>query len=269
MFSIGNQTALAAADPFEPFEFAVAHGFDAFEWFSDRKGDRGFGFELLDGAEREALRARGKALGMRFSVHAPWQADALTRDGVRPLHEAIDFAGSIDAAIVVCHMTGLAKPGHMAEALAPLLNHAREMSVCLAVENTPATRPAQFNALFEQLGDSSDLRTHLGMCFDMGHANLHPDTRHDYLAYLDALSDRVPIVHVHVHENFGDRDTHLPLGTGPAGEDAAGLRGLLQRLEQRDYHGSLIMEQWPTPPTLLCEARDLVCTCLSKPFEAR
>src|SRR5947209_6292522 len=35
--SIGNQTAFSAASLMEPFEYALANGFDAFEWFPDKK----------------------------------------------------------------------------------------------------------------------------------------------------------------------------------------------------------------------------------------
>ena len=34
---IGNQTAISCADPLEPFHFALLNGFDAFEWFADKK----------------------------------------------------------------------------------------------------------------------------------------------------------------------------------------------------------------------------------------
>ena len=37
MVRLGNQTSCWAATPFEPFEFALASGFDAFEWFPDKK----------------------------------------------------------------------------------------------------------------------------------------------------------------------------------------------------------------------------------------
>ncbi len=35
-FRIGNQTSFAAASPLEPFDFALANGFTAFEFFPDR-----------------------------------------------------------------------------------------------------------------------------------------------------------------------------------------------------------------------------------------
>jgi sugar phosphate isomerase/epimerase len=255
---IGNQTAQAAEDPFTPYHFALHHGFDAFEWFADRQHERGFDFSLIGSTGREALRHRGHEAGMRFTVHAAWRSDPLAEDGAEPLHEAIDFAGAIDASLVVFHLAPGVDPVSWIEAMAPIISHADGAGVRLALENTPATPPAAFNELFAWLGREHLAPQRVGMCFDMGHANLVPDTRHDFLAYFDQLSEAVPIIHAHLHENFGDFDHHLPVGRGPAGDDPAGLRGLLRRLQQRGETECLIMEQWPDPPELLCQARDLL-----------
>jgi len=80
-------------------------------------------------------------------------------------------------------------------------------------------------------------------------------TRNDYLRFYDGLEPRLPIIHLHLHENWGDADTHLPLFTGPATQNESGIRGLLARLRQRDFSGSMILEQWPHPPSLLNNAR--------------
>jgi sugar phosphate isomerase/epimerase len=97
---------------------------------------------------------------------------------------------------------------------------------------------------------------HVGMCLDLGHANLCAPTRNDYLGYLDRLDAGVPIIHLHVHENWGDCDSHLPLFTGPAGRDGGGVRGFVERIKRRNYSGSIILEQWPHPPSLLNQARE-------------
>lgn len=253
---IGNQTAKSAADAMEPFEFALAKGFDAFEWFADADETGGFAFSSLSEQDRYDLCRRGRVADMRFSVHADWRADPLEPTGAALIKEAIAFAGAIHAPIVVFHLDAQAPVEAMAEALVPLAQKAREQGVCLALENTPQTSPAQFNALFRRLHENPATREHTAMCFDMGHANLHPATRNDYIGYFDQLESHVPIRHVHVHENFGDYDSHLPIGTGPSQANALGVRSLLKRLHQRDYHGSLIMEQWPKPRQVLCKAHD-------------
>ena len=96
----------------------------------------------------------------------------------------------------------------------------------------------------------------MGMCFDMGHANLCPTSRHDDLGYLRSLGLHVPIIHVHGHENYGDTDTHLPLFTGPSRDNDSGLRRLLQILRKQRFGGAIILGPWPGPPELLVNARN-------------
>ncbi|MFW6059837.1 MAG: sugar phosphate isomerase/epimerase family protein [Phycisphaeraceae bacterium] len=253
---IGNQTALAAGDPLEPYRFAVAHGFNAFEWFSDRSGERGFSFDQLCRAERAELRREGERHDMRFSVHAPWDADPCERGDDVALQRSIHFAADIGAGIVVVHMNPDVPLGRFVAALAAPARLAQAAGVRLALENTVCTTPGMFNTLFTEMDVPADVRAALGMCLDIGHANLCPETMHDYVGYLDRIDPRVPIIHVHVHENFGDQDSHLTLFTGPAAESDAGVRGVLRRLTERGFTGSLILEQWPEPPELLVHARD-------------
>lgn len=257
---IGNQTARAASDPLEPYAFALRHGFDAFEWFSDAGDGRGFAFEQLDDARRAELRAAAQAHDMQFSVHAPWTADAWRHGDDAPLRESVRFAADIAADPVVVHMNPEAPPQAFLAALTPAVEYARGLNVRVALENTVRTTPAMVNALFAaaHIGATHGpaLGPTLGMCFDLGHANLCPHTRNDYLSYLDQLDPRVPIIHVHLHENFGDHDSHLTLFTGPARDDDAAVRGLIDRLAGRGFAGGLILEQWPDPPELLIAARD-------------
>jgi hypothetical protein len=57
MIWIGNQTAYSAATPIEPFEYALAQGFDAFEWFPDKQPDgSGWDETNLDPAQRRSVR---------------------------------------------------------------------------------------------------------------------------------------------------------------------------------------------------------------------
>ena len=121
---------------------------------------------------------------------------------------------------------------------------------------TPLTSPDDFNRLFRRLEDSGLAPDQVGMCFDLGHANLWASTRNDYLLYLDRLEPYVPIIHVHAHENYGDSDTHLTLFTGPGRADELGILGFVSRLKARRFSGSVILEQWPHPRFLLNQARE-------------
>jgi sugar phosphate isomerase/epimerase len=257
---IGNQTAISCASPTGPFEFALRHGFDAFEWFEDKKtgpdgGSAGWDAADLDGPARAELREAGRAHDVLFTVHAPWQANPLRPDGRELLGRSIDLARDLGAALVNLHLYMDEGAEGYARALGPVARHAAAAGLRLSVENTPHTTPGDFNDTFALLRELDGVQPEtVGMCLDVGHANLCAETHNDFVGYLDALAPALPIVHVHAHENRGDRDSHLTLFTGPSREDDRAIRGLLRRLRQRDYGGAIILEQWPDPPELLAEA---------------
>jgi sugar phosphate isomerase/epimerase len=257
---IGNQTAISCTNFREPFEFALQHGFDAFEWFADKKRNddgstSGWDEDDVDAAARERIRAEGAAHDVRFTLHAPWQANPLNAAGIPLLIRSIDFARSIDADLVNLHLYVEEGPRAYALALQPVLRHAAEVGLRISIENTPDTTPDDFNETFACLRQLSAVpRETVGMCLDIGHANLCAATPNDFVRYLDALAPEVPIVHAHLHENYGDADSHLTLFTGPSRKDDSGVRAFLDRLRRRGYQGVLILEQWPHPPQLLVEA---------------
>ena len=249
---VGNQTS-AYASASRPFEFAVEHGFSAFEWFSDRKSV-GWCEADTDMATRQRWRQIAIDHDITFSVHAPHAANPISMTGNESIRRSIDFAADVGAKVVNVHLFCETEAEKFTDAVGALLDAVRDAAVILTLENTPLTSPAHFNAVFRILSTMSEATDCVGMCFDSGHANLYVETRNDYLRFFDELEDHVPIVNWHAHENWGDCDSHLTLFTGPAGRDSTGLRLLTERLVRRGFCGSIILEQWPEPPELLVEA---------------
>jgi phosphoglucan,water dikinase len=252
---IGNQSAFSAMPLAAPFKYAVENGFDAFEWFPDKK-DSGAGWSETDiaGDMREYIRNTSFDRDIRLSVHAPWPSNPLKAEG--NFASAVRFAQDIGAKLFNIHLDVSGGIDTYVEAITPLLNSLSNTGIVLSVENTSETTPEDFNRLFGLLRKYGfDDPALVGMCLDLGHANLCRRTRNDYLRYIDLLHRNVPIVHVHLHENFGDSDSHLPLFSGPSAQDDTGIRDFLERLQKREFAGSIILEQWPNPPSLLNEAR--------------
>lgn len=255
-FRIGNQSAYSAVPLTAPFDFALANGFAAFEWFPDKRPDGpGWLAPDLDAPTRQALRARARDAGVALSVHAPISADPLVPRTHRELDESLRLALDLGAGLLNIHLTGPGRMDEYASAVLPFAQRCAVSGVKLAIENTPEGSPEDFNRLFAVLPRQNGAPV-VGMCLDIGHANLHRTTHNDYLGYLGRLSPEVPVLHVHAHENWGDRDSHLPLFTGPAGRDPSGVAALLRRLARRGFDGCVILEQWPSPPGLLVQARD-------------
>src|SRR5512135_526095 len=218
-----------------PFEFAVKNGFDAFEWFPD-KNITGEGWLLSDisGETRSSIRQTAADNNMRLSVHAPsgFVADAAS------LTDTLAFAADIGASLINIHLHFDTTYADFADSLRPFLVLTSEAGISLSVENTVITSPSDFNLFFRQLRTfPSGEISHVGMCLDVGHANLCSETQNDYLRFLDLLDDNIPIIHMHMHENYGDHDSHLTVFTGPAGRDASGIEGLIERLKRRTFSG--------------------------------
>lgn len=254
---IGNQTSYRVA-PEVPFEYALGRGFDAFEWFPDRRpSGQGWDAADLDVPRRRELRRRAADRDVMLSVHAPMPADPLGESPGGGLDRALRLAEDLGAALINVHLSRARPLEDYAAAVAPLARRCAGAGLRLAIENTAVDGPEDFNALFGPLASAASWPEGVvGLCLDIGHANLFPGTRNDYLGYLDRIGLHVPLIHVHAHENRGDRDSHLPLFTGPAGEDPSGLVGLIERMKRRAFCGCVVLEQWPDPPALLDRARD-------------
>ena len=257
MLYIGNQTTAWAPKFTDPFEYALDHHFDAFEWFPDKKPGAGWDETDLAARARESIRETARARRLRLSVHARWQANPLAPDGHWLLAKDVQLARDLGAVLLNIHLCLERGVAAFVEAIRPLIEQTAAAGLLLAIENTPEHAPEVFNDLFARLrGRNAADAPHVGMCLDIGHANLCIATLNNYLGFVDRLELEVPILHLHLHENWGDADSHLPLFTGPAARDDSGIRGLLERLRRRQFSGAAILEQWPHPPSLLDQARE-------------
>jgi phosphoglucan,water dikinase len=265
MIRVGNQTSCWAPTPTEPFDYAVANGFDAFEWFPDKKPGAGWDDNDLDSPLRQRIKETARKNGIRLSVHARWQANPLHPEASELLQRDLELANDLGAVLLNIHLYHEAGIERFVTAITALIRQTAESGLQLSIENTPEHTPEQFNELFGRMRKLKSVPVeHVGMCLDLGHANLSGATRNNYLSFVNRLDRNVPIIHLHLHENWGDGDTHLTLFTGPAGRDDSGIRAFIDRIHQRDFSGSIIFEQWPQPPSLLNQARDRLLGLLKR-----
>ncbi len=87
----------------------------------------------------------------------------------------------------------------------PWLERFAGLGVTVAFENVEESDPASGIALLEALRDYP-----CGFCLDVGHA--HAFSCLEPRGWVERLGTR--IVHLHVHDNSGDDDRHLPPGAG-------------------------------------------------------
>jgi sugar phosphate isomerase/epimerase len=205
-------------------------GFEAVEIF----GTRGH----FDYTTKQEVQAMASALSQHrlalASLHAPTSRDlSATREGGAPLSitevervrrieamdelkRVIDVAEDLPYSRLILHMGGpreTADPRKRDAAfssLEHLVLHARHRGVTIAVENTTS-----------EMGDPTYLRTFvdetrltgLRFNFDIGHAHLADGPEAERIEKAFAPIGELA-VSVHIHDNHGEKDEHLPPYTG-------------------------------------------------------
>jgi sugar phosphate isomerase/epimerase len=118
-------------------------------------------------------------------------------------------------------------------AMNELTEFATERNVSLMLENAPPENHAPLESLecFSHVMKSvPPLRFHL----DVGHAFIE-NRMSGVRDYLDAFGDR--LAHVHIHDNHGKQDEHLPLGKGKIN-----VREVIRLFKQADYDKTVTFE---------------------------
>jgi sugar phosphate isomerase/epimerase len=117
--------------------------------------------------------------------------------------------------------------------LLELSKEARNMGVGIAVENMLGgyelfNSPKNGRKILEDVKSEN-----IGLCFDIGHANLLGDID----SFLEVFSNE--IIHIHIHDNDGKEDSHLPVGEG-----SIKWKNFLDWLEKAKYKGWIVFENY-------------------------
>jgi len=94
--------------------------------------------------------------------------------------------------------------------LEAILDKAAELGVCICLENmfpqsNSLVNPEDFDEVFERFPQ-------LRMTLDTGHAHIEDKVGTKIFDFIRRFPDR--IYHVHMHDNLGKDDNHLPIGAG-------------------------------------------------------
>jgi sugar phosphate isomerase/epimerase len=183
-----------------------------------------FSAETLDRATAEELAAQTRPLhaaGLATTIHAPFldlnpgALDTTIREATRRrLQQVFQAAGIVRPRVIVVH-PGYDDLRYGDKRAAWLKNSidfwrgfvplAREIGCVIAVENIFEKEPSTLRALLEGVDDPC-----FRHCFDVGHWNMFTTvTMEDWFAELGPW-----VAEVHVHDNHGQADEHLPLGEG-------------------------------------------------------
>jgi sugar phosphate isomerase/epimerase len=183
-----------------------------------------FDGNALDTARHEDVNRLAKTLSTHeidVTLHGPYMdlspggIDAKVKEvTLKRIEKTMDFAALFGPKTVVFH------PGfdrwhfegyhdlwlkNSIAAWKPIARKAKEIGTIVAIENVFEEEPQTLKGLIEGVNSPN-----FGFCFDTGH----------YFAFSKAPLDRwfevlgEWIVEVHLHDNHGTRDDHLPLGEG-------------------------------------------------------
>jgi len=170
------------------------------------------------------------------------------------LRRSIDAAQIVGATLCTMHFMGW--PGYMNDGqgyefyrqmLDILVHHGQEKGVAVAMENSPDNRHQHrsFREIFQRVPD-------LKLLFDIGHGHL-ANAQSTLREYLFSLNDR--LAHVHISDNNGQEDLHLPFGAAIRG--SMDLAANLRVLRSFHYDGTITVEVFGERRWLLACAQRL------------
>lgn len=216
----------------------------------------------LDAAEFLKFQARIEAMsqqhGFKLSVHAPHidvNLASLNRQmravSINSLLRSAEWARSLGADVLVIHPGlgvygmsqgswhhGFTSPSGWQECQLELVAEAIDScarlfpNLILAVENMIFPHeffrtPEDLALLMEKISAPN-----VGVCLDVGHANAACQS---WIDFFSVLGER--IVHLHIHDNHGAVDEHLPVGQG-----SIGYFGFYGKAAQFRYRGAITAE---------------------------
>ena len=183
-----------------------------------------FSGEALDALVPEAVGAIAGVMsqhGVHCTIHSPFvdlnpgSAEPLVREAtMRRFAQVLDAASILKPQVMVFH------PGydrwrygdsqdtwlkHSIDSWQTVIERIRSIGCTVAIENIFEEEPSTLRSLLDAI-DSPQVRH----CFDIGHFNLFSKvTMEEWFAEMGSY-----IAETHVHDNFGKKDDHLPLGDG-------------------------------------------------------
>jgi len=93
------------------------------------------------------------------------------------------------------------------ETWSPLVEEAEKSSLVFAVENIYEETPDSLKRLFDGIRSP-----HFRFCFDTGHYHAFSTRKVSLSGWIESLGSY--LVEVHLHDNHGEKDEHLPMGEG-------------------------------------------------------
>lgn len=234
------------ANPVKEIEFAGKHDFQGFE----------LAFEHPETTPEKILR-KSKQILDTFSrynlvrightqsfLNICDHSELIRRASLQETIKALEVAHSLDIGFLTVHpgflwpvMTGEKALKKTCESLKELLKAADDLDLILGLENLPPrffpprgyfSGTEEFDVVFSQIASQR-----LKLVLDVAHASF-PESDPP-LNFIDKFYEK--LAHVHLSDNLGQRDDHLPLGAG-----RVDYKTPVRELKRRNYSGAMTLE---------------------------
>jgi sugar phosphate isomerase/epimerase len=180
---------------------------------------------------------------------------SLRQAALQEFRRALQAADRIGARSLTVHYRGIPPlfppercPEWHLEVLRPLCVEASHLGITILLENAPGL-PGQI----DQIDHILEVIPNLGFHLDCGHTFVEGGGSM-FEEYLERFSQR--LMHVHLSENDGSRDQHLPLGTMPRPQIDWSAR--IAHLKTSGYGGTISLEVFAPERAYLLQSRDLL-----------
>lgn len=252
-----SDLSLLTNEIFKNINDLIEHGADEIELLMD--GDKWDDMEMLF----QQISSKLKALPVGYTIHPPaWDINltsenkAIRETSFSEYKKAIEFASMIGASHVVIHPGFCFSPvfdkklaqQRAADYINRLCEVAKPLNVKLAIENVGYKGSSIFaQNEFTRFLDPIDETA--GYLIDMGHAHLNG---WDIPQVIKDAKDR--LLAVHLHDNNGTGDDHLPIGDG-----TIQWKEVFAAIHEHAADCQLILEYAPgTPLEKLHEGKELL-----------
>jgi sugar phosphate isomerase/epimerase len=228
----------------EELESLAALGFDFLELAMDPPAAhytavRNQKAELLAALERHK---------MQLVCHLPTfvsladLTESIRRASLAEALKALETVAALAVKKVVVHPAAISGMGVFApelarkyayESLAAIVSKATELGVSLCLENMfPRNR---FGVEVGEFRDIFNRFPTLKLTLDSGHAHIGSPRGQRIMRFIEAFADRIG--HIHVSDNFGKEDNHLPIGSG-----TIPFTKIVAALKKSGYDGTVTFE---------------------------
>jgi len=176
---------------------------------------------------------------MSYSFHAKGDIGVSNPSHYDDAIKTIDLASSLEVAFINFHCGGFCPDkesrssalSRLTEQAEKLCVYAHQYNIEIHLENDICSQQAP-NQLGTSLEDWEIIRRikqpNFRMCYDIGHANISFGSKHIHQQFIASIGS------IHLHNNDGKTDLHLPLG-------GMGEVNLLEILEQLQYSDKVVI----------------------------